>query len=70
MRGGDPLGTLAVGRQAEFAADEYVKKLGYAEHMVSFLQKIAPLDIKTSGWVEALYKTHPEPEKRIEKLLA
>lgn len=63
------LGTLAVGRQAEYVADGYVKKLGYAPHMVSFLQKVAPMDIRTSGWVEALYRTHPEPGKRIEKLL-
>lgn len=57
-------------RRAEFRADAFSKNLGYGTQLAYFLEHfIVPLDSGKATLREILYATHPEPHKRIEKLL-
>jgi heat shock protein HtpX len=63
------VGFFAVGRKEEFAADDFARKAGFANGLVSFLRKIESLDVQPVGIWAVLTRTHPPVPERIDRLL-
>jgi len=63
------IGYFAVGRQEEFLADAFAKRLGFANGLVSFLRKIEDFEEAPVGFWNAVQSTHPPTAVRIDKLL-
>lgn len=61
-------GYLAVGRSAEYRADNFAKKLGYGEGLISFLKRIDAGNPAPKGIMASLSSTHPPTSLRIERL--
>lgn len=68
------VGTIAAAlgsRAAEFEADKYSVNLGYADGLLSFMNKIQNLENQSGyrlGLVQALKATHPKTQLRIGKI--
>lgn len=59
-----------ISRKAEYRADTFSAELGYGSQLAYFLERfIAPQDGGRVTLRELLYSTHPQPYKRIHRLL-
>ncbi len=63
----NPLVDAAVGRRAEFAADNFVARAGSARQLAAVLRE---RDCESRGGLGALYARHPSTARRIEQLTA
>ena len=59
-----------VSRRAEFRADRYVCRLGYGLQLAHFLSLSAPGASRPLTLREALYRSHPDPHRRIARIEA
>ena len=57
-------------RHAEFCADRYVCRLGYGMQLIHFLSFAAPEQARQYTLREALYRSRPEPKRRIARMEA
>ncbi len=57
-----------VSRRREYIADRCACELGYATQLLYFLKRIEGNPRQTGTLVEALYDTHPLPQKRVIKI--
>jgi heat shock protein HtpX len=55
-------------RRNEYRADRYAAEIGYAEGLLSFLNRIRGVKDRPSGFMGLLYRTHPKTEDRIRRL--
>lgn len=61
---------LATSRMAEYKADNYAKKIGYGSELSSALVSIDPSFEFNSSMLELVTQSHPDTNKRLEKLAA
>lgn len=60
----------AISRSQEYKADEFAKQNGYGKSLATFLSRIQDYTATGKDFVSQLFSTHPQPTKRIERLMA